>query len=85
MSTANTLYEIETNEAEDGTPYPAEHLWTPVGEDAEAHGFITHRGLQISGTRDHLYGTHRRFRPPEAIRGIQRRTAAHQGRSTTSA
>lgn len=47
--TPTALYEIETNEADDGTLYPAEHVWTPAGEEAENCGFLTHAGLQISG------------------------------------
>ncbi|RZB13792.1 hypothetical protein StrepF001_42210 [Streptomyces sp. F001] len=47
--TPTALYEIETNEADDGTLYPTEHMWTPAGEEAEQCGFLTHAGLQISG------------------------------------
>ncbi|MEU3064135.1 hypothetical protein [Streptomyces subrutilus] len=56
--TAPALYEIETSEGDDGTPHPVEHLWTP-GEDATENGFLTHRGLHVTGiddaTDDHLY------------------------------
>ncbi|MDX3540043.1 hypothetical protein PV721_38215 [Streptomyces sp. MB09-01] len=44
--TAPALYEIETSEGDDGTPHPAEQLWTP-GEDAVENGFVAHRGLHV--------------------------------------
>ncbi|MFE4177170.1 hypothetical protein ACFRR7_34905 [Streptomyces sp. NPDC056909] len=48
MTTTTALYDIETSEADDGTPHPTECLWTP-GEDATDAGFIVHRGLYITG------------------------------------
>lgn len=56
--TTTAPYEIETSEGDDGTPHPAEQLWTP-GDDAAENGFIVHRGLYVTGiddaTEDHLY------------------------------
>ncbi|MEW2515772.1 hypothetical protein [Streptomyces sp. NPDC046870] len=56
--TTTGLYEIETNEGDDGTTHPVEQLWTP-SEDAAENGFVVHRGLYVTGindpTDDHLY------------------------------
>ncbi|GAA1923880.1 hypothetical protein [Streptantibioticus ferralitis] len=74
--TAPALYEIETSEGDDGTPHPAEQIWTP-GEDAVENGFLAHRALHVTGldgsADDHLYpvaflvlGHHRWFAVIEA-------------------
>ncbi|WP_223279786.1 hypothetical protein [Streptomyces sp. SDr-06] len=47
--TAPALYEIETSEGDDGTPHPAEQLWTPCADGAADHGFIAHQGLFVAG------------------------------------
>ncbi|MEV5982858.1 hypothetical protein [Streptomyces sp. NPDC052114] len=57
--TTDALYEIETSEGDDGTMHPVEQLWSPCADDAADNGFITHRGLHITGidgpTEDDLY------------------------------
>ncbi|MFE4258245.1 hypothetical protein [Streptomyces sp. NPDC056883] len=52
-------YEIATSEGDDGTRHPVEKLWTPRTDDAPDKGFVSHRGLYVTGidgpTEDHLY------------------------------
>lgn len=43
------LYEIETSTGDDGTPQPAEAIWTPADDDVARHGFIVHNGLYTTG------------------------------------
>ncbi|WP_432007996.1 hypothetical protein [Streptomyces parvus] len=47
--TTTGLYEIETSEGDDGTPHPAEQLWTPCADGTADHGFIAHQDLFVAG------------------------------------
>ncbi|MFI1568382.1 hypothetical protein ACH4ZX_36090 [Streptomyces sp. NPDC020490] len=47
--TTTGLYEIETSEGDDGTPHPAEQVWTPCADGTADHGFIAHQSLFVAG------------------------------------
>ncbi|WP_157857981.1 hypothetical protein [Streptomyces durhamensis] len=45
----SALYEVETNEGDDGTMHPAEQVWTPCADGAADYGFIDHQSLCVAG------------------------------------